>query len=182
MRRSAFLIATMLFVNAAAASSQVPTVRYVMNRDDGREWCVYSSERSWKIAIDSASSDLFAKIRYSGGRLVSVQLTSQDTPGAGDWVIYDTYSFGHDERPVSLHRITNILPGDYSREEWYRITLGVASLTRTRNRQLSTLKETSAVPPWLPESRIVVRLRDFPFARALQAAPRAGRHLPVCVQ
>ena len=164
--KTLFLIA--FFVNTDMGQTKPPTVPakslYFLNDPDER-WCAFNRESEWRSEVEMLGALTTAVAKYTGSRISSIDVTTEDNPEAGDWVIFDTYSLGKDQTFQSLKRTINVLPGFTSELETWLIQNGKAIKQSSVSRDLDTLKPkpVQATGIWLPSAPIFTRLSALPF-------------------
>ena len=171
MRKIIEWLAALVFVTSALAQIKVDTVSdkalYIANDLENEErWCAFSKESDWKSASESLKSLTVARVEYKGDRIAEIYVTERDE--AGDWTVYDAYSLDESEKPQSLKRTMNVIPGDRSEEELWLIKDGRATKQRSTSHSLSTLKPVDPTPIIFPEVPIVRSLQGFPFWRLIR--------------
>jgi hypothetical protein len=106
-----------------------PVTLYVLHDSDKDVWCGYRDATQWQAAIDQLEALEVASVEYKNQHPQIVKMTSEDSPEAGDWAVYDTYKLNEAGRVISLERITNFLPDNVKRTEKFELDKG--NLLRT---------------------------------------------------
>ena len=135
---------------------------FLVYDDHLKKWCAYAKESSWKSQVAALAADTVASMHFSEGRLISIDVTTQDE--TGDWMVFDHYTIETGGNLQQLRRRINILPGDRSVSEIYLIAIGKAKLQSRATTSLTTGKELTGSEDWLPEVPTFSRLGDFSFA------------------
>ena len=136
---------------------------YLMEDDEHHQWCGYRTEAAWRSEVDAVSSSVFAIVDYANDHVASIRLTTGDTPGAGDWVVFDTYSLDANGKLRGLKRVMNVLPGDRSEHEEWLIQNGKATKQRSTTLSLETQKPAQRPDAELPRVPIITNVERFPF-------------------
>ncbi len=172
MKRPRFITGLiLLLVPDLLLQAQQPSARplYFLTKDE--QWCLYDNERKW--ADEQEAGALVGKIEYNGNRIARVYVTTPDDPGAGDWAAFDLYTLDAKGNFRSLNRTINVLPGNLSRLENWKITNGKALRGKVVNLDLDTHKPKQEPEDWVPELEVLQSPKELPIWPLAQNAARS---------
>jgi hypothetical protein len=139
-----------------------------MDSENGKS-CVYADESIWKSDIQKTGASRVAVSESINGNVHSIDITQGDE--AGDWMVFDHYSFAKDGTVNALTRKINIIPGDRSVDEVYKVQDGKLIKTDSTVRSLTGDGNPTTDDTWLPVVPMFNRLTNFPFASLLRSTP-----------
>lgn len=153
---------------------------YFLEDSAKHEWCGFDNKVTWRTRVDSVSALKVASVKISAGRIDTLDVTEGDE--AGDWIVYDRYSFGPHLKLESLDRVMNVLPGDRSVKQRFVNRGGRLKLQHEIILELSTGQVVTDSSFWRPGPTVVSDAQEFPFWQ-LVASRRADvwRHGVVCI-
>jgi|ERR1700733_414631 hypothetical protein len=158
-----------------------PATLYVLHDSDKDVWCGYRDATQWRAAIDQLEALEVASVEYQNQHPQIVKMTTEDSPEAGDWLVYDTYTLNQAGRVISLERITNFLPEDATRTEKYELNKGNLLRISTITKSLTSGRAIPSKQIDFPSLPIATAASDLPFATILDRSQDVWGGRTVCV-
>lgn len=165
MRLIGILAAVALFAGQPFAQSGAARVAaktlYFLRDDHDKRWCGYADKSRLEAQVRSLGAMVVGGVDYTNGRVTTVDITEEDE--TGDWAVNDEYTLDENERMRTLKRTINIIPGNTSEEQVFRVQGGKAIKLRSTYRDLRTGKPTNSRADWFEPSPVITSLQAFPF-------------------
>ena len=149
--------------SAGGTSRPVPKL-YVLQNSSKHLWCGYHDEGRWRSDINGVGATETGSIEFDGEYPKIVRHTEGDDPEAGDWIVYDHYTFSKLGAALSLERTANVLPGNVSRVETFRLEKDRLVRLNVSMRPLNPDSQMTPQAASFPKLPMASRIADLPFS------------------